>query len=463
MTARLLIIGLDGADGRTLDRASRNGALPNLTALRNRGVAWGLTSPRGATDDALWASFQYGAGVGAHGRYTYNVQAPDGQVRFAVLREADRRAFWDDLSDRGNRVAVFDVPKCRTPRPLNGIHLVDWLTHGRYFSAPRGYPAGFAEATVARFGAAPPSRCDYAHPAPLSDDDIAAVRGHLLASADQKSAAALHHLSTEAWDLFIVGFKEAHCASHMFWDLADAGHAGHDAARVARIGDPVADILRKLDVAVGDLVTAAGPDATVIVFSTTDFAANGSILHLMPGLVDRLNRHIADPDARLVRLLRRIAGRPPAPPPCQSVFYSDNAGALRVPRRRGESDDQYAGRLDLIATMASELVDADDGLPVVAAITRPAFEQDGEQAASLPHLLLHFRANTCPRVVVSSRLGRIEAPPPENIRTGNHEAGGFAIAAGPSSATAMSDVATMSDFAALANKALAMRSHAASR
>jgi hypothetical protein len=30
MSAGLLIIGLDGADGRTLDRASRDGTLPNL-------------------------------------------------------------------------------------------------------------------------------------------------------------------------------------------------------------------------------------------------------------------------------------------------------------------------------------------------------------------------------------------------------------------------------------------------
>ena len=136
MSARLLIIGLDGADGRTLDRASRDGTLPNLAAMRGRGHAWALSSSQGATDDALWASFQYGNDVGEHGRYSHEIL-----TGFAVMEELDRKTFWDKLSRRRLRVAVLDVPKCRPPRPLNGIHVADWLVHGQYFhSRPLSYP-----------------------------------------------------------------------------------------------------------------------------------------------------------------------------------------------------------------------------------------------------------------------------------------------------------------------------------
>ena len=119
MSARLLIVGLDGADGRTLDRASRDGTLPNLAEMRARGRAWALSSAQGATDDALWASFQYGADVGEHGRYSHEIL-----TGFAVTEEFDRETFWDKLSHQGLRVAVLDVPKCRQPRPLNGICLL---------------------------------------------------------------------------------------------------------------------------------------------------------------------------------------------------------------------------------------------------------------------------------------------------------------------------------------------------
>jgi len=68
-------------------------------------------------------------------------------------------------------------------------------------------------------------------------------------------------------------------------------------------------------------------------------------------------------------------------------FYSDNAAALRVLRRSFESDDAYAKRLDLIEELLRELKDVDDGLPVMSAVTRPAFETTGAYIARLPHLL----------------------------------------------------------------------------
>jgi hypothetical protein len=452
MSARLLIIGLDGADGRTLDRASRDGTLPNLAALRARGRAWALSSALAATDDALWASFQYGADVGEHGRYTYLIP---GQAGYAVMAELDRETFWDGLSSRDLRVAILDVPKCRPPRPLNGIHLADWLVHGRYFhSAPLAYPEGLADDIVTRFGPAPPSLCAYKPPA-LGDEAVQATRDNLLRAVRQKRSAGLHFLAAEAWDLFIIGFKEAHCSGHLFWEFADPEHAKHDSARVARLGNPVLDILKEQDAAVGELVAAAGPDANIVVFSTTDFGPNGTISHLMPGIVERMNGCIAArARERALRGFRRLRGLGPPPPVCSSVFYSDNAAALRVPRRDDDSARRYKRRLDLVAELARGLVDVDDGLPVVSAVTRPAFEHSGSRASSLPHLLLLYRPNMCPRAVESARLGRIEAKPPDNIRSGNHAAGGFAFAAGPAADAAQAGIKSLKDFAALARNVL---------
>ncbi|MGP0094539.1 MAG: alkaline phosphatase family protein [Xanthobacteraceae bacterium] len=451
MTARLLMIGLDGADGCTLERASRDATLPNLAALRARGQAWELSSPHGATDDALWASFQYGADLGEHGRYFFQIPEETG---LAVMRELDRETFWDTLSRQELRVAVLDVPKCRPPRSLNGIHLADWLVHGRYYNSPLSYPEALAADVVARFGAPPPSRCAYEPPV-LSDDEVRAVRDNLYRAVGQKRAAGLHYLAQEPWDLFIIGFKEAHCGCHMFWEFADPTHAKHDVERVARLGNPVLDVLKVLDAAVGDLVAAAGPEANVVVFSTSDFAPNGSILHLMPEIVERVNRYMTTRGGeRIERALRRLLRRGAPPPACGSLFYSDNAGALRVHHRRVDTARHHARRLDLIATLACELVDVDDGRPVVSAVTRPAYEHAGASADRLPHLLLHFRSNICSRAVTSAHLGRIEAPPPGNIRSGNHTAGGFALAAGPAACAAAAEVRSLEDFASLAARVL---------
>jgi hypothetical protein len=453
MSARLLMIALDGADGRILDRASQDGFLPNLTALRSRGRAWALSSARGATDDALWASFQYGADVGEHGRYSYRLKGSSGQPEPAVMRELTRELFWDAFSAQQKRVAVLDVPKCRLPRPINGIHLLDWLVHGRYNPSPRSYPETLAAEIVSRFGEAPPSRCAY-HPPVLSDDEIRAVRDNLLRSVDQKRRAGLHYLASEPWDLFIIGFKEAHCSCHMLWEFADATHAKHDGGRVARLGNPILDVLKAQDAAVGELIAAAGAGADIVVFSTTNYVPNGTILHLMPQIVQRVNSYIADRAGRTIhRAFRRLLGRNDPEPACELLFNTDNNAGLRVAGHALRD----VRLLDLIANLLGELVDIDTRKPVISAVTRPSFEHKGTRAHTLPDLLPHFSINLCPRAVTSPRLGLIEAPAPDNIRSGNHEAGGFAFAAGPSAAAAAAQVRSLEHFASLAAKILGDR------
>jgi len=112
--------------------------------------------------------------------------------------------------------------------------------------------------------------------------------------------------------------------------------------------------------------------------------------------------------------------------------------------------------VELIVQLARELVDTDDGLPVVSAVGYPASEQTGTRAQSLPHILLHYRASICPSAVSSPRLGRISARAPD-MRTGNHSPGGFAFAAGSWAAFAAEHVKTMADFATLAASVLTKR------
>ena len=257
MTARLLMIALDAADRRLLEEWITAGTLPNLAALSARGAMKRLNAPAGATDDALWASFQYGVPLGEHGRYHYRTQLGAGYFGLAHQKEGDRKPFWRSLADHGLRVAVLDVPKCPAPQPLNGIHLIDWLVHGRYFDEPKSHPQSLAPEVLSRFGPAPPSRCGY-YQEVLSDQAILETVGNLRISVAKKHAAGVHYLSAEPWDLFVIGFKEAHCAGHGLWHLVDARHDEYDPAAKTRLGDPVRKIFGDLDAAIGDLVAYAG-------------------------------------------------------------------------------------------------------------------------------------------------------------------------------------------------------------
>lgn len=455
MTARFLMIALDGADGALLDRWSADGTLPSLAALRARGAGTRLSAPEGITDDALWASFQYAAGLGEHGRYHYLQRRGSGLMGMAHRDETNREAFWDSLSRLGLRVAVFDVPKCRLPRPINGIHLADWLVHGRYFREPKSYPESLAAEVVEQFGPAPPSRCDHEGPA-LSDTEVLEVTANLRAAVARKRAAGLHYLASETWDLFMIAFKEAHCAGHTLWDFADPRHADHNAPRAALLGDPIRTIFTDLDAAVGDLVAAAGPHAAVAVFSTTDIEPNATLDHLMPGIVNRLNLDLGETLlSRAVLRLRRRLSPARARRRCELLPYNENCTALQVNPQSGilgrppVDGGSKARMLDRMESLLRELTDAETGQPVVAGIDRPSAEHAGTRAAALPDLLIRYAAGTFPRAVVSPRLGRIEAERPP-VRPGNHAAGGFLIATGE----AVAGVTTMQDFGPMAARVL---------
>lgn len=447
MGARLLVIGIDGADGRFLARAADDPAFPHLSALRRRGGVRRLGSTPAPTDDLLWASFHYAVEPGEHGRYHYWQRLENGRFGWAYTDEGDRETFWDRLSDNGRRVAVLDVPKCRAPRPLNGIHLADWLVHGRTFPQPVSYPPGLAADIVARFGAAPPSRCGYEQEE-LGDHDIRAALGQLRRSVGMKAAAALHYLRHEPWDMFAVVFKELHCCSHSHWDMIDPLHPDHDPARAARLGDPARLILGDIDRAVGDLVAEAGADAQVVLFSTTDMQPNGSSQHLMPALVVALNKALEQPDD---------AGAEFSGWRCQMLAYNENAGALRIahePRlAKGQLPRPDAAQSVRIALegLLEGLRDGDGGGRVVASISHPSGEARGARAGALPDLLIQWRDGAFPKVVTSPLLGRIEAECPR-MRPGNHASGGVLLTAGQAACAAARDVSTLADLGAMVEK-----------
>ncbi|RUZ81000.1 hypothetical protein EN943_01805 [Mesorhizobium sp. M7A.F.Ca.US.006.01.1.1] len=446
MTARILMVALDGADGSLVDRLSQNGLLPNLTSLRARGRVKYLTAHAGATDDTLWASFQYAAGMGEHGRYHYLQRLRSGRFGMICTDEVDRETFWETAPSL--RIGVFDIPKCRLPRQLNGIHLADWLVHGRYFQEPKSYPAALAGEVVARFGAAPPSQCD--HDGPLDDAEAADVLANLRVAVAKKRAAALHYLGSDAWDLFIVGFKEAHCAGHSLWDLVNEVDPEFDPSRNERLGTPIETILGDIDGAIGDLAAAAGSGTQIIVFSTTAMQPNASLAHLMPEVVNRANRILGE--SRWTRFVRHVVKLEDRRwwPLCEMLPYNENCTAFRinpaVAFKDGQVDAERSRILDLVETLLMELRDDQTGQPVVAMIDRAASQHAGSRAADLPDLLVHYRAGLCPGSVSSLRLGRIEAIPPI-LRPGNHAPGGFLIVSGDrldvSDVTGMQNLGTM--------------------
>jgi hypothetical protein len=334
------------------------------------------------------------------------------------------------------------------------------------------YPASLAGDVVARFGPAPPSRCGYFQPA-MSDSDVRAFVESLRASVVQKRTAALRYLASEPWDLFVVGFKEGHCAGHGLWNFADPDHPEFDEARAARLDRPVRQVFADLDSAIGDLVAAAGPDADVVVFSTTSMAPNGSIDHLMPQVVMRLNAALSGRPAtawekaasgltaslparaakRLSPILEASRRDRRSAAFVELMPWSDDAAALALRARAESESGEQARRLRETVALLRELRDVESGRPVVSDITFPSAETRGPRVDCLPDCLVHYSKGLTPRAIMSPGLGRVGARR-RRRRPGNHESGALVVVAGARALAHAERLNAMEDFAPFAEAVL---------
>ncbi len=423
------MIGLDAADTSLIEHWISEGAMPCLADLKARGLMKRLTSSDGSSDDSLWASFQYGLTPAEHGRYHWCMPSQNNSLEMSYKNEVGLKPFWNNLIGDNFRKAVIDIPKCAIPQKLNGIHLADWLVHGTYFDKPTSYPPELANEILERFGPSLPSRCNYFQ-GPYDDADINEIILNLLESTSRKKAAGLHFLNKESWDLFLIGLKEAHCASHSFWNLIDKNHINYADQRNLKLKEPIKSIFSSLDNAIGELVKAAGPYAEIVIFSTTDMKPNGTLDHLLPKIIDKINQQLG---AKF----------------CSILPYNDNYGALRIDTFFPEKK-KIAER---VSQILGELTDIESRRYVVGKITFPSLENKGKRAGLLPDVLFAYTPNLNPKAVESTELGRIKANI-RNIRSGNHSEGGFLIAAGNKIQKLVKNIKALEDFAEVASKIL---------
>lgn len=279
---RTLVVGLDGATPELLFGMVDRGELPALARLRGR-AAWGtLRSTLPPMTLPAWSSFLTGVEPGDHGIFDFFVRQPlTGRVRFIDARDRAVPTIPRLLSDRGLRVGTFLFPTTWPPEELTGGQVSGFDSpvatrvprsacaprslHGRIRSL-LGRDLAYADFSELRKGARWEERAAEA----------------LLRGIEDKERLAVHLVEDgPPYDLFAILFGEADTACHHFWNLADPLSPRHDPVRALEFGDVVAAVYRRLDAALGRLLSAGPGWDRVIVASDHGFGpASDRVLHL---------------------------------------------------------------------------------------------------------------------------------------------------------------------------------------
>lgn len=265
--------------------------------------AWGpLRSTIPPLTLPAWSSMMTGRNPGGHGIYAFWRLGTRRYEPGPIANASDLRAptIFDIAGRAGRAVGSVNVPPSYPLRPLNGYVVSCMLTPpGERFTEPPEVAQELGDYQI-----------DVRAPDGIRKDPRAFVEkgiGFLEALRRQtrlRAEAVVRLMERRPTDLVGVVFYAPDRIQHFFWEfLGDESRLDAEGRRVRAACDAV---YGELDAAVGRLVDAAGPDATVVVASDHGFTSK-------PAQSIRINRWLAEHgflSARpLWQLRRKLAKR----------------------------------------------------------------------------------------------------------------------------------------------------------
>lgn len=438
-----LFIGLDAMDIDIVDSLIAAGELPTLAALRTGWHGVPTTNPVGLLVGGLWPSFWSQSDVSHHGSYCWRQVVPGTYSTAKMLPvDFDAEPFWLDLDRRGYRYAVLDMPLIR-PIPLDhGVVTVCWGDHDAQLPASV-LPESFAH-RISRFGDYPQRSCDRT----VAGGGHGALVDALHRGIDLRMQV-LREVLDDGFDLVATVFPESHCAGHHLVHLHDPAHPAYDPSLAQRLGgDPLADVYRHLDAAVGSLLQAAGPDTAVMVLLSHGIGAHNDGGFLLPEILERLESRFpaAAPVVRVrERVLqpvrgarRRLARRlRPNSPHLRSVRNLDGTkpwfeipnnefnAAIRLnlrgrePWGRIRPGAEMDRVVDMLRTELLALRHCDSGAPAVLDVISADDHYSGPRRSSIPDLFVVWNTDEPFTAVTSPTIGEVRTDR-TYARTGDH-------------------------------------------
>src|SRR5712671_2107285 len=279
---RCLFIGLDALDPDIMRQGAARGDFPAFAQLMAHGRTVETLTDPGTYVGSLWVTLHTGVDPSRHGLYCWSELEP-GTYK---LRPSDERnitvpSFWSRLSEAGHRVAVVDIPHCKLDADINGIHVVNWMTH---FKTEEGFvtaPRDLAGDIEKRFGLDPVPHCNAIDHSPHGISEFTEA---MLLRVARRTQFGLELIAARTYDLVAIGFGESHCVGHQCYHLHTSGGTSAD--------DPMMRVYRTIDRAVGRLVDACPEGCTIVVVASHGIGPHYDGSHLAGRLVRKVDRRL---------------------------------------------------------------------------------------------------------------------------------------------------------------------------
>lgn len=270
---RVVVIGLDGASLELLGPWVRDGFMPNLARLVERGVSGGLESVVPPLTPPAWTTAVTGVPPARHGILNF-ARPRFGRPTLEFFNATDRLApaLWDYLGAAGKRALVLHLPAAHPPFELpgamiSGIPVTD-------LNSDCMWPPELKDELVANV----PDYKLFPNTFRLVGDRDGYF-GEAVAVMRAQAEETVYLMRAKPWDLLFTVWQPGDSLMHFYWKDMDG--RGDDARK-----DYIRDYFRVVDESIGRVVEEAGPDAHVIVMSDHGHTGVHGAVYLNKWLVE---------------------------------------------------------------------------------------------------------------------------------------------------------------------------------
>lgn len=293
LAKRVLLIGWDGADWKTMQPLIDKGHMPNLERLVEHGMMGNIASLTPMLSPILWTSIATGKYADRHGILGFAEPDPLSDGLRPVTSTSRRcKALWNILSERGFRSAVVNWFASHPSEPINGAVVSDRFGHpigppekdwpippqsvhppelAEIVGLLRVHPATITPSQVAPFIPA------LAELDPQKDPPLNELRV-LLARCATVHAVATYLAEAKDWDFLGVYYDAIDRFAHAFMEYHPPKLPHVSERDFERYQHVMTGCYRFHDMMLGRLMELAGPDTTFLIVSDHGFHSD----HLRP-------------------------------------------------------------------------------------------------------------------------------------------------------------------------------------
>lgn len=301
--ARVLLVGIDGASPQLVERFAAAGRLPAMQRLMADG-AWGpLATIEPTVSPAIWTTLATGKLPSAHGIRGFEGVPGQSMTTLPTSQMRRVKAFWNMLSEHGRSAGVVSWWVTWPAEEVRGYIVSDRATYTRM-------EAAIGDERVKPHEVFPEEIADEVHalvrsPAAITDAEVQRLvaldagqverwvrageyrHGDVLTElkyvhqADRSSAdVALRLMAERPTDVTAVAFYGVDAMSHLAWHWMEPEQFGDyvlDEPGRRLLAPLIENYYAYVDGLLAELIEAAGPEATVIVFSDHGFGPTGRL------------------------------------------------------------------------------------------------------------------------------------------------------------------------------------------